>query len=158
MREAESGGDENAEARTKVDYYLMDGTGLDVIYEFNTLIEEFVNERRKIKQAIADENDDYERWTLEHPVDGVVVLQKEADDKFERHSALITDYNRQMSELKEKYSYLDDLQGSTDESRLVLYIEDDAGNGNVVGDEDFISTNILSDSYNIDLSKLKETD
>ena len=152
--EAESGGDAYSAARTKVDYYLMDGNGSDLIYEFETIITEYLNQKSAINAAIANENDNYDRWVEEHPVDGVIILQEEADAKARAHNAYIQDYNRQLAELNKEYAYLNDLNGSTDDSRLVLYIEDYAGNGNVVGDEDFISTKIASDSYNIDISRL----
>lgn len=154
--EAASGGDLYSEARTKVDYYLMDGNGSDLIYEFETIITDYLNQRNAIYVAIANENDNYDRWVEEHPVDGVIILQEEADAKARTHNAYIQDYNRQLQELNKEYAYLNDLNGSTDDSRLVLYIEDYSGNGTVVGDEDFISTKIVSDSYNIDITRLEE--
>ena len=154
MEEAASGGDEHSESRTKVDYYLMDGKGSDVIYELSAQIAEYLSERQRIQANIAEENDRYDRWNEENPVDGVTVLQEEADQMTRAHNAYVQEYNRQISELDSKYSYLRDVEGSTGESRLVIYIEDYAGNATVVGDQDFISTKIVADSFSIEIKKL----
>lgn len=156
QKEAQTGGDEHSESRTKVDYYLMDGLGNDVLYEFNKLIDQYIAGKNEIEAAINKEKNDYDRWIAEHPVDGVIVMIEDVNKKNAEHQGLVADFNRQMKELNTKYAYLYDLTGSNDDSRLVLYIEDYAGNGAVVGDEDFISTNVLSNSYYVDLTNLNK--
>ena len=156
MSEAATGGDIHGDARNKVDYYLMDGKGYDLLYELEGLITIYLNEKSKIITSKENEIIDYERWVEENPVDGVVVLQSEADSKLAAHEAYLAEYDRQLAELNKKYSYLYDIYGSTDASRLVLYVEDYAGNATVIGDEDFISTEIVSKSYNISLKNLLE--
>ena len=155
IEEAETGGDVHSDSRTKVDYYLMDGKGHDLMYEFETLMVDYLNARSKIQLDIDNENDDYERWVEEHPVDGVTVLQSEADNKLSTHDAYIAEFNRQLAELDNKYSYFYDIKGKTDDSRIVIYIEDYSGNATVVGDEHFISMEILAVSYNLPIDTVK---
>jgi len=152
--EASSGSDSHSEARTKVDYYLMDGKGSDVIYDLDSFITDYLNAKSKILADIANEDDDYERWIEENPVNGVEVLQSERDARDNAHNAYIAEFNRQLDELNHKYSYLYDIYGATDDSRLVIYVEDYAGNAAVIGDTDFISTEIIARSYNISLDRL----
>lgn len=155
QEEADAGNDEHSKSRNKVDYYLMDGKGNDVIYELHTLIDTYTEEVAKVKLAMNNENDEYERWVLEHPVDGVTILESQAEARLETHNAYVAEYQRQLNELNAKYSYLHDINGSTDDSRLVIYIEDYAGNASVVGDQNFVTTEMIAKSFNISLDKLK---
>ena len=130
------------------------------INRFMKSIENFRNNimltdsEKQILNSIDEENESYRRWEDEHPVDGIIVLQSEADAKRAAHLSYLADYNRELEELKKQYAYLEDLNGSTDESRLVIYIEDYAGNGYVVGDNDLLSTSILARSFSIDITRL----
>ena len=132
----------------------MDGYGTDLIYEFEGVITDYITRKTEILNSIDEENESYRRWEDEHPVDGIIVLQSEADAKRAAHLSYLADYNRELEELKKQYAYLEDLNGSTDESRLVIYIEDYAGNGYVVGDNDLLSTSILARSFSIDIARL----
>ncbi|MBR3280293.1 MAG: hypothetical protein IKI57_00395 [Clostridia bacterium] len=159
--EASSGGDTHSDARTKVDYYLMDnGKGTDVLYELDGLITIYLNEKSKILAAKENEIAEYERWLDEiqeqNLTIGVEILQSEIDAKENAHNAYLEEYDRQLDELNKKYYYLYDVNGERAESRLVIYIEDYAGNAIIVGDDDFISTTVIADSFNIPLTRLFE--
>jgi type II secretory pathway pseudopilin PulG len=155
ISEAQSGGDIHAESRTKVDYYLMDGKGYDLLYELPTMIVTFIDEVRKIQNDIDSENDSYNRWIVEHPIDNITVMQTEVDFKSNEHRAAIDEFDRKLVELYKEYAYLADPTGATDDSRLVLYFEDYAGNACVVGDNDFICTKTVADAYDISLKPLE---
>jgi competence protein ComGC len=151
--EAEATDDDYA-SRTSNDFYLMDGNGKDVIYELVTEITDYSNNKRKILEAIRDENQEYDRWVAEHPVDGVAIVQEDADRAQESHETAVTEYNEQLAELNAKYPYLADINGSTGDSRLVIYVEDYAGNAIVIGDSEQISTKIIADACNVSLEPL----
>ena len=159
--EAISGGDAHSEARTKVDYYLMDnGKGTDVLYELDGLITIYLNEKSKILAAKENEIAEYESWQEDireqNLTIGVEILQTEIDAKENAHNAYLEEYDRQLDELNKKYYYLYDVNGERPESRLVIYIEDYAGNAIIVGDADQISTKVIADSFNIPLDRLFE--
>ena len=151
---AESGIDAYSEARTNLDYYLIDGKGKDLIYELKSEIMTYIEERKAILDAIEAENNDYNRWLADHPLDEIYVTQDDIDREYSRHTNAMNDLNSSMNDLNNEYPYLYDINGSSEDSRLVVCIIDNADNAIVVGDEDFLSTQILADSYNISLDGL----
>ena len=54
------------------------------------------NERAKVLLSMNNERDEYERWVLEHPVDGVTVLESQAEDRLNTHNAYVAEYQRQL--------------------------------------------------------------
>ena len=80
--------------------------------------------------------------------------QEEKDAEEAQHQNTVAELNNQLIALYEKYPYLLDIYGKTDASKLVVYIEDYSGNGIVAGINEFISTEILANAYNISLEGL----
>jgi len=143
---------DNLEGRTSIDYYLIDGEGSDLIYTLPAEIENFIKTRDAINKALQDETERYNRWLVEN--DLTLFTPEEIENERSKHEDLMIDLNHQLTDLNENYPYLKDIYGGSEDSRIVLYIEDYAGNATVVGENDFISTEILSASYNISLEGL----
>ncbi len=154
LDKAESGVDEYKDARTNLDYYLIDGKGKDLIYDLKAEITTYIAEKKKINDAIALENTEYERWVADNPL-SITVSQEDLDNADARHNAVLNDLNTSMNDLNREYSYLYDIDGTTEDSRLVVCIIDTADNAIVVGESDFLSTRILADSYNVSLEELE---
>ena len=140
------------QGRTSVDFYLLDGVGKDLIYDLPSEVTFFKSQRDLLQKSIADEEERYDRWKSEN--DMSLFTQEEIDIEDEKHNGLIMDLNNQLTALYNEYPYLLDIYGKTNNSKLVLYVEDYAGNTIVFGESDSISTEILANSYNIDLAGL----
>lgn len=143
---------DNLEGRTSIDYYLIDGEGSDLIYTLPAEIENFINLRKSLNEAIQAEEERFDRWEVEN--DLTLFTPEEIDAENAKHNDLMDDLENQLEDLEETYPYLLDIYGTEDESRLVLFVEDYAGNATVLGINDFVSTEILSNSYNISLAGL----
>lgn len=154
VQQAETDDPDNLEGRTALDYYLIDGEGSDLLYTLPAEIENYINIKRTLETTKNEENARYSRWVSE--TDFALLTPEEIEREESRHDDYVADLDRQLTELKERYPYLNDIYGGSDDSRLVIYIEDYAGNAAVVGENDFISTEILGKSYNISLEELKE--
>lgn len=150
--EAEENSEDDLEGRTSVDFYLVDGEGKDLIYDLEAEINTFKTESATIQTALEDENDRHIKWVEEHNTP--LYTQEERDEEETRHQNAVAELNNQLLALYEKYPYLLDIYGKTDASRLVVYIEDYSGNAVVCGINDFISTEILANSYNISVEGL----
>lgn len=158
---------EDLEARTKIDYYLVGGEGNNLIMELGSQIIYYADQVRQIQTKITEENNTWEeldeyyrRVAEESGLDADSTRQwREREDE---HNDIIASYNNDLNLLNKKYPYLysidglgDATQGITPEdSRLVVYVEDYAGNGTVVGDSEMLTTRILANSYNISLEPL----
>ena len=143
---------DNLEGRTAIDYYLVDGEGSDLIYTLPAEIENFINLRKSLNDAIQEEEERFDRWEVEN--DLALLTPEEIDAENTKHNDLMDDLEHQLEELEETYPYLLDIYGTGEKSRIVLYLEDYAGNATVLGINDFVSTEILSNSYNISLAGL----
>ena len=150
--EAEENSAEDLEGRTSVDFYLVDGEGKDLIYDLEAEIKIFKTERTTIQTALDDENSRHLQWVEEH--NSPLYTQEEKDAEEAQHQNTVAELNNQLIALYEKYPYLLDIYGKTDASKLVVYIEDYSGNGIVAGINEFISTEILANAYNISLEGL----
>lgn len=144
---------DDLEGRTNIDFYLLDGAGKDLIYNLAAEIESYLNEKKTIETALADEESRYERWKNENDMD--LFTEEEIQAEESRHTILVSEFSSQITALEQKYPYLHDVNGTSQESRLVLYIEDYAGNATIAGLNDVISTKILANSYNISLEGLE---
>ena len=144
---------EDLEGRTNIDFYLIDGIGKDLIYNLAAEIDAYISERKIIQTALDEENGRYTRWQEEN--DMQLFTEEEKQNEKNRHDTLISELNLQMTALQQKYPYLFDIDGTTDDSRLILYIEDYAGNATIAGLNDAISTRVLANSYNISLEGLE---
>ena len=162
---AEDNTPEDLAGRTNVDYYLLDGKGKDLVYDLAAEIDSYKIQKTTIIKAIEDENNRYSRWLTENDMD--LYTEEEKDTEASAHNDMILDLNNQLTALYEKYPYLHDIYGTTENSRLVMYIEDYAGNATVVGEKGFytgntgvtgqqyfLSTEILAKSYNISVEGL----
>lgn len=146
--QAESDDPDNLEGRTEIDYYLLDGEGKDLTI-LPAEIEIFIKTRDTINKALEEENERYDRWLVENDLS--LFTPEEIEKEKTQHEDLTKDLNNQLTILYNKYPYLVDIYGREEKSRIVLYIEDLAGNAIIVGENDLISTEILSKSYNISL-------
>lgn len=144
---------EDLEGRTNIDFYLLNGTGKDLIYDLAVEINTYKTEKNTIEKNIKDEHDRHSKWFAEN--DMKLLTTEEINTEYTSYNNRITDLNNQLTALYQKYPYLYDIYGKTEDSRLVIYIEDNAGNANVCGERDFISTVILANSYNISLEGLE---
>ena len=144
--------DENLVGRTAVDYYLVGGLGKDLIYDLPMEISLYKAEKATIQNAIDAENKKYDDWATEDNMK--LLAPEEIELENTNHQNLILDLNNQLSALNAKYPYLSDIYGTTEQSRLVIYIEDYAGNATVVGTEDVLTTEMLAISYNISIEGL----
>jgi len=144
------------DARDKIDYYLLDGKGVDIAYDLQTNIDYYIKTREKIKLELEDEESSYEKWEEELEDEDKLLMYTSGDlaDYKDKHEVFIETKKQELENLYKEYSYLYDTYGTTDESRLVVYIEDEAGNAELVGDNDFISTRILVNSFNISIDNL----
>ena len=151
--------------RTAVDYYLMDGQGKDLIYDLAAEIDLYKTTRQTIQSAIDEEQANYLRWKSDSDMD--LLTDEEINKANLDHDNYIADLNNQMTALNEEYPYLYDIKGTTNDSRLILYVEDNAGNATVIGEKGlysdndktgnsvyYLSTEILANSYNISLEGL----
>ena len=146
------------EARTYGDYFLMDGSGDDVIYQLSSQTIDYCNRLTTILDNWDIEKEDYAEFVANYA--GVEVdeeLQEKINIRKRNHDDTINTYRNEISYLNSEYSYIYDIHGTTDDSRLVIYVEDYAGNGTVVGVNEFITTKMIADSYNISLDPLEET-
>ncbi|MBO5141727.1 MAG: type II secretion system protein [Clostridia bacterium] len=150
--EAENAPDGDLDGRTNIDFYLVDGPGKDVIYQLASEIADYKMQRDTIKKAISDENKRYDDWKEEN--DMKLFTEEEKDNAENNHNNTIAEFQNQLETLNAKYPYLYDIHGTTDASRIVIYIEDYSSNATVIGENDFISTEILANSYNISLAGL----
>lgn len=153
LAEAEKSTAEDLEGRTEIDFYLLDGIGRDIIYDLPAEIANFKAQKETIENAIETEDDRYNRWKTEN--DMTLLTPEEINMENKKHLDLTTDLSNQLNDLLTKYAYLVDIYGKTDESRLVVYVEDYAGNATVIGDKVVVSTKIIADSYNISLAGLE---
>lgn len=152
--EAEMNSADDLEGRTSVDFYLVDGEGKDLIYDLESEINTFKTEMATIKKAQDDEEKRHEKWLEEHKPP--LYSQDEIDAEWIKYRNTLAELDNQSKTLNDKYPYLVDINGQTDASRLVVYIEDYAGNAIVVGVNEFISAEILANSYNISTEGLDE--
>lgn len=153
VAEAEENPVEDLIGRTAIDYYLLDGVGKDLIYDLEAEAKNFILQRDTIQKALDAETESHNKWLAE--TDLTLLTPEEINAETKNHDNLMLELNAQLTALYEKYPYLLDIYGKTDESKLVVYVEDYSGNGMVVGHNDFISTEMLADSYNISLGALK---
>ena len=160
------------EARNKIDYYQIGGNGFNLIMELGAQIIEYANRVKEIKEKVSEENiawkeiDDYYKNIAEvssgesEGIDEDSIRQWREREK--EHNDIIASYNNELNLLNKQYPYLYDIDGNGDnsqgitaeDSRLVVFIEDYAENGTVVGDDEKITTRMLANSYNISLEPL----
>lgn len=141
--------------RSSVEYYLMDGKGKDALYELENEISAYVTEMKNILLQKQTEENDFNRWITENPVDGIYVTNADLIRVQVTHDIASKEFDQQINELNNKYPYLKDLDALTPFGRLVVYIEDYSGNSVIAGTGDeIISTRMLANSYNISLQPL----
>lgn len=142
------------EGRTEIDFYLLNGEGKDFMATFQADYQTFRTNLQTIQVAIDDENYRYEEWEVE--TDFSVLSPEEIQKSEDEHDEYIMDLTRQLLELYQEYPYFVDIYGKSTSSRLVLYVEDEAGNATVIGLEDAnaLSADVLARSYNVDIEQL----
>ncbi len=139
------------EARDEIDYYLLDGNGKNLIYNLPAEWSSYKTQKETILKAIKKEESDFKEW--EDNLNPSVVNPADVAKARQEHDDFIQDLNVQLEVLDKTYPYLKDLDGTTDESRLVLYVEDLAGNATVIGIDDSVSTKILAKSYHLPIEE-----
>lgn len=158
------------EGRTEIDFYLLDGVGKDLIYDLPAEIATFKAQIDTIEKAMEDEEKRHADWLDENQGNMSLLTPTEIEMENQKYMSLKEDLTNQLDELKAKYPYIVDTTGKMEDGswkdndswRLVVYVEDYAGNAVVIGETDleseFISTQILANSFNIDLTALQDID
>ena len=148
---------ENLGARTRNDYFLMNGSGDNLMIQLGSQIIEYATTRKSINNLIQQENT---AWQIIQDEYDSAVADEYARQQYlikrQQHNDIISSYNLQLLDLANKYPYIADINGTTNDSKLVVYAEDYAGNATTVGvnNTELITTKILCDSYNISLDPL----
>ncbi len=148
---------DNLDARTRNDFFLMDGSGDDLRMQLGAQIIDYATRTKEINQKIQQEN---EAWQIIQDAHAAEVSDEESNNQYQKrrleHNDTIALLNSQLLALVAQYPYIADINGTTDNSKLVLYAEDHAGNATTVGvnNLELITTKILADSYNISLAPL----
>jgi len=150
---------DHLDARQRNDFFLMDGSGDNLLIQLGSQITEYANRKKVLNDLIIAENNG---WADEEAaydavdLDNDPELQRQRAERLAQHNDAILSLNNQLELLDKEYPYIADIDGNSDDSRLVLYFEDYGGNGSVVGNEnsEFISTRIAAKSYNISLAPL----
>ncbi len=147
----------NFDARRKNDFYLMDGSGDNLLVVLGSQIVEYANKKKEINAKIIEENEKWDEELAEY--EGITLdeaLDEQRIQRLKQHNDIINSYNNELTQLDLDYPYIADVDGMTDESKLVIYVFDYAGNAIVIGDNEneTLSTRVLAKSYNISLTPL----
>ena len=136
----------------------MDGSGDNLLIQLGSQIIEYANKKSTINKNIIRENQEYADIMAGYNSLEEINAEIEAQIAalLRDHNDKIASYNNELQLLDTTYPYIADIDGTTPESRLVVYGLDYAGNGVVIGDLDSeaLSTRLLARSYNISLAPL----
>lgn len=134
---AESIGEGRDSGRDELDFFLIDGTGSDLIDDMALNVRNYNLQYTTLQKQKADENEAFNGLSAEGQAAGL-----------EAHQLIMQGIDDALNALRLEYPYLADASGTTIEGQLVLYVEDYAGNAVVIGDDEIISFNMLSQKYN----------
>lgn len=136
---AESIGENESNGRTELDFYLIDGKGSNLIEDMPFDVQDYNARYTSI----------VERRTLENNRFSLLTLTEQTDNLIE-HEAILDELDIAENSLKKQYPYLADIYAGTEEGRIVLFVEDEAGNAIVIGeDAEVVSFNVLTNKYNL---------
>lgn len=135
---ADSVGEGEASGRNELDFFLLSGKGENLIDNMPLDIQNYSNRYNAIQEEKNRENNSYNSMSAE-----------EQAANSEQHLRNLQDIEDAMNSLKLEYPYLADPSATAEEGQLVLYVEDQAGNAVVVGDEELISFNMLTAKFNL---------
>lgn len=124
--------------RDELDFYLLDGKGSNLIDDMPLDIANYNNRYQAITQQREEERISYGMLTAEQ--------QALAQAK---HEQVMAELDAAEQILKQDYPYLADKNADTEEGKLVLYVEDYAGNAIVIGEDDIISFSMLTLKYDL---------
>lgn len=132
------------EGRNELDFYLLDGKGGNLIKDIPLEVASYNSRYQLIQEQREEER---VRFNLMSAEQQAIALAE--------HEEKMNSFDVAEQILKQDYPYFADKNADTEEGKIVLYIEDYAGNAIVVGESDeSISFNILTLRY--DLGKITE--
>lgn len=136
---AESIGEGVAQGRTELDFYLMNGKGSNLILDMPLDVQEYNAKYLSIKEQRINENIRFESLSTE-----------EQENNLFEHETFLNELNVAEATLKAQYPYLADIYAATEEGQIVLFVEDEAGNAIVIGeDSEVVSFNVLTNKYGL---------
>ena len=142
-----------------MDKVILDGSGDNLLIQLGSQIIEYANRKKVLNDLIIAENNG---WADEEAaydavdLDNDPELQRQRAERLAQHNDAILSLNNQLELLDKEYPYIADIYGIDNNSKLVVYIEDYAGNATTVGttDAEMLTTEMLCNSYGISLSPL----
>ncbi|MBO5179853.1 MAG: type II secretion system protein [Clostridia bacterium] len=126
------------EGRDELDFFLLGGSGFNLIDDMPLDIQNYNTRYNAIKEQRSVENNRYNSMSAE----------EQAANSAE-HDRILQDIDDAENSLKREYPYLADPSAEEEAGQLVLYVEDQAGNAVVIGDEETISFNMVATKYNL---------
>ena len=135
---ANSIGEGESTGRDELDFFLLGGRGENLIENMPLDIQNYNNRYNVIQEQKVIENNRYNSMSAE-----------EQEANLAEHQRIMQDIIDAEDSLKREYPYLADTSATAKEGQLVLYVEDQAGNAVVIGDEETISFNMVSTKYNL---------
>lgn len=136
---AESINEGEAEGRDELDFYLLNGKGSNLIEDMPLDVKEYNANYLAIKERRESEITRFNALSAE-----------EQALSLEEHNNYLNECAEAEKVLKEQYPYLANPKAITDKGALVIFVEDEAGNAIVIGeDEEIISFDILTKTYNL---------
>lgn len=139
------------EDRDELDFYLMGEKGSNLITDMPLDVQEYNDRLRSVKQSRESETIRFNNLSAE---------QQALEDNIVEHERIMNEIQAEEDSLKREYPYLVDTNAVNETvidgtvvrpGKLVLYIEDYAGNAIVIGENDseVISFEMVSKKYNL---------
>lgn len=136
---AESIGEGEAQGRNELDFYLIKGKGSNLITDMPLDVQDYNARYTSIVERRNNENRRFNDLTAEEQANNLL-----------EHESFINELAQAETALKEQYPYLADIHAATEKGHLVLFVEDNAGNAVVIGeDSEAVSFNMLTHKYNL---------
>lgn len=136
---AESIGEGEAQGRTELDFYLMNGKGSNLITDMPLDVQDYNARYTSIVEQRNNENRRFNDLSSEEQANNLL-----------EHEAFINELAQAEVALKAQYPYLADSYAATEEGHLVLFVEDNAGNAIVIGEDDeVVSFDMVTKKYNL---------
>lgn len=126
------------EGRDELDFYLLDGKGGNLIEDMSLEVTNYNSRYELIQKQKEEEQIRYNLMSAEQQVIAMA-----------EHEQIMNELNNAEQMLKQDYPYFADKNADTEEGKMVLYVEDYAGNATVIGYDSTISFNMLTLRYDL---------
>lgn len=130
--------EEELAGRDELDFYLLDGKGSSLMEDMPLDVANYNSRYQMIRQQRTEEQLSFSLLSAEQ--------QAIALEEYEQKMA---EFDNAEQVLKQDYPYLADKNAETEEGKLVLYVEDYAGNAIVIGEDEVLSFNMLTLRYDL---------